>query len=733
VRVVNDAKAAEQVATEQAATTAAREESAAVTKEDALAAIKTQEKFYNDIFMAQGAPTWDEASDAIVAKLGKNFDYQPIYDALDIKPSTIDLIENREGNAPSFAVRRMLEEYHTFLGGTSTGSPFQVFLQEVARQEFGLTDVAALRAGDLLPEAMRQYGDALPEFQHVLRTMYANTQDWFQERGITEVTLFRGESWPEALKPGGLTFDGAMHNQDVLLKPLSSWSTNLASASDFAQRAPGTAFGAIERATIPVDQILSVPGTGFGANYLDEMLVLGKTTGADVLAIDTATGQLAKDTVYDAFAEAAAKDSAAVTTTAESPEVQQMRSDRAALQDQRDAIQAKQDVLSAKWAKLVRETDFTEEDEAATAEKKLAAIEKQQGNNIKRMDKLDAKMAKLDAKLPQAVPQAAEIPPEAAAAAPAVGAALTYTLPEIDQQVESALIQQVQDAIPDAGVASHTDAIDIGATIDSYLQDRIGPLQGYMDDLTAIYAHSGDLTGEQIAWRAGDLSQHGGLTTDEVMAQYQAARRDETVRLLGQVRDVGGSDLEVADGAPAVLEDAIRQAQDVFPTEWLDASNDDGAVKLVTEQTRRGYYRADINGGDGTLGLRANAGTTPDDLYTAAVHELGHRMEASVDGVWQMEQDFYDARTAGDAWKALDPSLRVVGRTKVDKWINEYLGLDPKTIVRAGGLDPIQHYELLSSGLEWLLGADPAGAYWLSKDPEFLQFIYGILFGTRGG
>jgi hypothetical protein len=309
---------------------------------------------------------------------------------------------------------------------------------------------------------------------------------------------------------------------------------------------------------------------------------------------------------------------------------------------------------------------------------------------------------------------------------------LTYVLPEIDQQAEAAIIQQAQDALAAGGVVSHEDIVALGAPIRDYLNERIGPLADWAKDANRIYNKDPDLSGELMAWIAGDTSQHGGLTIEESLQQYQAAMRQETIRLVDQVRGVGDTELAIADGAPAVLEDVLRQVEGAFPTDWLDASNADGKVTLLQEANRRGYYRTDPQGGNGTIGLRYNDQTTSDQLITAMLHEWGHRMEDSVDGIWQAERDLYDARTADDVWKKLPDDLKVLGRAKFDKFASPYLGKDPIQVVRGGGLPDIYHYELLSSGLEWVLGTDYRGAWLLSKDEEFHQWVLGLLFGAQG-
>jgi hypothetical protein len=340
--------------------------------------------------------------------------------------------------------------------------------------------------------------------------------------------------------------------------------------------------------------------------------------------------------------------------------------------------------------------------------------------------------------------KAAEDVAQAAAAGDMGANVLTYTLPEIDQQAEAAIIQQAQDVLASAdGVASHTDALELGGPIRDYINERIGPLADYGQEAFAMRGVPlGDLTPEQIAWYKGDTSQHGGLTFHEAEQQYAAAQRDETLRLLQQARDLGGEDLALADGTDEVLADVLTQAQDVFPSDWLTASNDQGELKVIQPegQQQRGYYRPDKMSGDGTLALRYIEGETdPQRFYQAAIHELGHRMEDSVDGIWLLEKEFYDARTAGEDLVDLDPKFLVAGKTKIDQWAMEYLGKDPILSMRSAGftdaagdrLRSVRGYELLSNGLEWLLGADPRGAYFLAQDEEFHQWLLGLLFGAK--
>jgi hypothetical protein len=177
--------------------------------------------------------------------------------------------------------------------------------------------------------------------------------------------------------------------------------------------------------------------------------------------------------------------------------------------------------------------------------------------------------------------------------------------------------------------------------------------------------------------------------------------------------------------------------QQVLPSDWIEASNSQGKLALEGDAKQmRGYYNA-ARGGGGIIALRT-AGYTDEQLETAAIHELGHRMEDSTNGVWLLEKEFYNARTADEDFVDLDPAFQVSGRAKTDAWAIQYLGKEPLLVQRGMGVDAsgeklraIYHYELLSVGLEWLLGNDVRGEYFLSQDPQFRQWLLGVLFGAK--
>ena len=151
-------------------------------------------------------------------------------------------------------------------------------IQQVAAREFGLTEHA--------PASVIAYADKSADEQAkelsdpksasgkllaaVVRQQYANTQAYFEAKGIKEVTLHRG-------------FDDSkigVGEQEVMLRPLSSFSGSNFVASRFAGESGEG--GKVMIVKVPVSQIFSTPFTGIGCLPEEEFVVLGKPTTASV-------------------------------------------------------------------------------------------------------------------------------------------------------------------------------------------------------------------------------------------------------------------------------------------------------------------------------------------------------------------------------------------------------------------------------------------------------------------
>jgi uncharacterized protein YukE len=306
-------------------------------------------------------------------------------------------------------------------------------------------------------------------------------------------------------------------------------------------------------------------------------------------------------------------------------------------------------------------------------------------------------------------------------------------LPPVNEERQATVLRAVARAQEGNGVTEADRATQLGWLLDQHLKERIGDnIVSTGQDAINVARNLGNLSGDQLAWYTGDaaaIADHGGLTINEAIAQYSAAYQQATVELLSQARDLGG-DLtgfnSVVD--PQMLHDAIGR----LPTDWIDASNTMGGVNFLEIRANdpagyNGLYMPAM--GPGTIRVRLD-GQTPEQIFSTIVHEMAHRFEASVDGIWGMEADFYAARTAGEDLVSM-ANLPVMARR--DRFTDVYIGRDPIRYPFGPRGRPFQTYELLSRGVEWILGKEPTAMYWLERDNEYRRFVLGILFGLKNG
>ncbi|GAA0638168.1 hypothetical protein GCM10010174_70020 [Kutzneria viridogrisea] len=140
-------------------------------------------------------------------------------------------------------------------------------------------------------------------------------------------------------------------------------------------------------------------------------------------------------------------------------------------------------------------------------------------------------------------------------------------------------------------------------------------------------------------------TQHGTGSAEAKQAQRQArARHSEILRdLLASVRDMAGHQQRIgtrADGVRSDAVDLLREAESIYPTDWLKLADARGPLDILP--TDRAYFLA--KSGTRTADRIAfdtdtyEAGTAFSS-YAAEVtaHEVGHRMEQAVPGLTHME------------------------------------------------------------------------------------------------
>jgi hypothetical protein len=114
-----------------------------------------------------------------------------------------------------------------------------------------------------------------------LLAQYASTQQYFDAKGIKEITLFRGMKKKPSDPDRGSQHEFISPLQppekaEILMRPLSSWATRLDDAAFFAKPSHGQPFGTIVKARIKTKDILSIPYTGVGCWEEAEVVVIGR-------------------------------------------------------------------------------------------------------------------------------------------------------------------------------------------------------------------------------------------------------------------------------------------------------------------------------------------------------------------------------------------------------------------------------------------------------------------------
>ena len=166
-------------------------------------------------------------------------------------------------------------------------------------------------------------------------------------------------------------------------------------------------------------------------------------------------------------------------------------------------------------------------------------------------------------------------------------------------------------------------------------------------------------------------------------------------------------------------ESILDGAFSVFPREWQNRARDILEKETVWTVRDRGF-----NGG-GEIAI-SYTGLGSRGFFGTSVHEIAHTMEAIVPGIAQAE-DFYwrkRTRTAHGtelgkfSFMASDGGFFPGGRPNA---MPNFYSLKRYKI---DSIDSPGHFELLSTGLEDLLGTGNIGGY---LDDDFEDFLWGVL------
>jgi hypothetical protein len=142
--------------------------------------------------------------------------------------------------------------------------------------------IEPVRDQNSLEQSAQQYADS-PAVKAYVELVYNETQASLKKQGVTELMLYRGVHFDPASTGVGdpLESPQAESDQDIILNPVSSFSTSEMVAEAFAQP-EGFAHSYVLEATVPVERVFSMATTGPGCLKETELLVVGGPAQATV-------------------------------------------------------------------------------------------------------------------------------------------------------------------------------------------------------------------------------------------------------------------------------------------------------------------------------------------------------------------------------------------------------------------------------------------------------------------
>lgn len=281
------------------------------------------------------------------------------------------------------------------------------------------------------------------------------------------------------------------------------------------------------------------------------------------------------------------------------------------------------------------------------------------------------------------------------------------------------------------GIWSPAELKEVGKLFDSEIQERQKQVQpvdysGEIDELRKEYRELGtEYFDKDLEFQYAKLRNSANVDELEKESKELKKKREDVAKkieelekkqedqksaalksVLSEIRPLGGVTndnrkqfMSLSKGGKTA--DAIIDAMNFYPTDWLKNSAGFGITLKPRWNTGRAYYAP------------ASGEIRVDERRGTCVHELGHRFEQVVPGIREAEQRFYAERTAGEDLRWLGPGYGRSEVTRRDNFISPYMGKD------YGG----QAFELVSMGFQYAYTDYDK----LSQDEDMRDWILGIL------
>jgi hypothetical protein len=165
------------------------------------------------------------------------------------------------------------------------------------------------------------------------------------------------------------------------------------------------------------------------------------------------------------------------------------------------------------------------------------------------------------------------------------------------------------------------------------------------------------------------------------------------------------------------LEKDLKTANNYLPTRWTDKFN---SQPIVIQNKPRGFYNSNafknLQTGEDIETIAASVKDYSSLRLSTMLHEQTHRVESNIDGIVELEAQFFNRRTAGQPEEYLRDITgnASYGDEKAikDNFANPYMGKKYS-----------DSYEILTNGMEQLF----FGQEDIRKDTDLMDFILGVL------
>lgn len=285
--------------------------------------------------------------------------------------------------------------------------------------------------------------------------------------------------------------------------------------------------------------------------------------------------------------------------------------------------------------------------------------------------------------------------------------------------------------------------------LDAHLDDTLEVGRALRADLHKVLDNDPELRRHRQIRDTIEAMPDDELTGDHIAQLREATaaipRREQTLvrELVAEFRDTGGHRqrlraLTARDGhgnRPATDDTlaAFREAEELFPTDWLRLADDRG--ELIVGVRDRAHFDAsrtrhasDYIATNDERDRRASGYGGAFSNYAAetAAHELGHRMEQAVPGLTQLEYTL--VRRRGTRNGVLEDTVEMYKPgsgefSYADKWANPYTG---KTYERRNEDDPATvSAEAFQVGMQDVFGR--SAMRFGDPDGDLEAFVLGVL------